>query len=54
MKTDKSKEDLEIKVDSETLECVPQYVCLGSTVSGDGNKQAVGTKIFVEWSRSSN
>ena len=36
-KTDKSKEDLEIKVDSETLECVPKYVYLGSTVSGDGD-----------------
>ena len=32
-----SKEDLEIKVNSETLECVPKYVCLGSTVSGDGD-----------------
>ena len=37
MKTDKSKEDLEIKVDGETLECVPKYVYLGSTVSGDGD-----------------
>ena len=38
MKTDKSKEDQEIKVDSETLECVAKYVgCLGSTVSGDGD-----------------
>ena len=37
VKTDKSKEDLEIKVDSETLECVPKYVYLGSTVSGDGD-----------------
>ena len=37
MKTDKSKEDLEIKVDSEILECVPKYVYLGSTVSGDGD-----------------
>ena len=37
MKADKSKEDLEIKVDSEILECVPKYVYLGSTVSGDGD-----------------
>ena len=50
MKIDKSKEDLEIKVDSETLaqgftinfkntfsECVRKYVYLGSTVSGDGD-----------------
>ena len=37
MKTDKSKEYLEIKVDGETLECVPKYVCLGSTISGDGD-----------------
>ena len=67
MKTDKSKEDLEIKVDSETLECVPKYGYLGSTVSGNGDRtgeirrrlamatnKLSGTKIFVEWSRSSN
>ena len=67
MKTDKSKEDREIKVDSETLESVPKYVYLGSTVSGDGDgteeirrrlsmaiTKLSELKLFVEWSRSSN
>ena len=37
MKTDKAKEDLEIKVNGETLEIVSKYVYLGSTISGDGD-----------------
>ena len=37
MKTDKVKEDLEIKVNGETLEIVTKYVYLGSTISGDGD-----------------
>ena len=32
MKTDKTKEDLEIKVNGETLEIVSKYVYLGSTI----------------------
>ena len=37
MKTDRSKEDLEIKVNGKTLEIVSKYVHLGSTISGDGD-----------------
>ena len=37
MKTDKAKEDLEIKVNGETLEIVSKYVYLGSSISGDGD-----------------
>ena len=37
MKTDKAKEDLEIKVNGETLEIVSKYVYVGSTISGDGD-----------------
>ena len=36
MKTDKAKEDLEIKVNGETLEIVTKYVYLVSTIYGDG------------------
>ena len=35
MKTDKAKEDLEIKFNGETLEIFSKYVYLGSTISGD-------------------
>ena len=38
MKTDKAKEDLEIKVNGETLETVSKYVYLGATISGDGDR----------------
>ena len=34
MKIDKAKEDLEIKVNGETLDIVSKYVYLGSTISG--------------------
>ena len=37
MKTDKTREDLEIKVNGETLEIVSKYVYLGSTISGAGD-----------------
>ena len=37
MKTNKAKEDLEIKVNGETLDIVSKYVYLGSTISGDGD-----------------
>ena len=37
MKTEKSKKDLEIKVDGKTLKIVSKYVYLGSTISGDGD-----------------
>ena len=37
MKTDKAKEDLEIKINRETLEIVSKYVYLGCTISGDGD-----------------
>ena len=37
MKTYKAKEDLEIKVNKETLEIVSKYVYLGSAMSGDGD-----------------
>ena len=36
MKTDKAKEDLEIKINGGTLEIVSKYVYLGSTISGEG------------------
>ena len=35
MKMDKAKEDLEIKVNGETMGIVSKYVYLGSTISGD-------------------
>ena len=35
MKTDKAKEDLEIRVNGETLEIFSKYVYLVSTISGD-------------------
>ena len=37
MKTDKTKGDLEIKGNGETLKIVSKYVYLGSTISGDGD-----------------
>ena len=57
MKTDKSKEDLEIKVDSLSgiYSIWRRRWNRGNKKEARyGNKQAVGTKMFVEWSRSSN
>ena len=39
MKTDKAKEDLDMKVNGETLEIVTKCVYLGSTISGDGMEE---------------
>ena len=37
MKTEKAKEDLEIKGKGQTLEIVSKYVYLGSTIFGHGD-----------------